>query len=191
MMTVVILLLFVALDLGWSTSAGPPPPSPLPTQEFGFGYAFGDNMVLQRAPARAAVYGFVSDGGTAVKVTVGTGGRTLFMVDANVSTAAVHQPYGGAWGVRPCPKENCPPYDMPGWNPWNKPLLTWKAVLPATVASKTGASPMEYTITATCTGCKGNATQSLSGVVFGDMWYCSGQVRACLCYPRLPAERHA
>ena len=64
---------------------------------------------------------------------------------------------------------------MSGWNPWNKPLLTWKALLPPTAATKGGAAPMEYTITAECSGCTANATQVLSGVVFGDMWYCSGQ----------------
>ena len=64
---------------------------------------------------------------------------------------------------------------MQGWNPWNKPLLTWKALLPPTAANKGGAAPMEYTITAECSGCTANATQVLSGVVFGDMWYCSGQ----------------
>ena len=156
-------------------AAPPPPPVVPPAQVFGFHYAFGDDMVLQQAPAKAAVYGFVGEGGTAVKLTVATGAKTLYTVEANVSTSAVHQAYGGAWGVRPCPKESCPPYDMRGWNPWNKPLLTWKALLPPTAANKGGAAPMEYTITAECSGCTANATQVLSGVVFGDMWYCSGQ----------------
>ena len=82
--------------------------------------------------------------------------------------------YGGAFGVRPCAKEACPPYDMAGWNPWNTPLTTWKALLKPTPATS-GGTPTEYTITATCTGCSGNATETLTGVVFGDMWYCSGQ----------------
>lgn len=52
------------------------PPSPPPAvQQFGFGFAFGDNMVLQQAPSKAAVYGFVSPGATAVKVTVSSAGK--------------------------------------------------------------------------------------------------------------------
>ena len=159
-----------------------PTPAPLPTQLFGFGYAFGDDMVLQQAPAKAAVYGFLSDGGTAVKVTVSQNGVALYSVDAEVGTDATHQAYGGAFGTRPCAKADCPPYDMAGWNPFNKPLSTWKALLKPTAAvalsAAASAANGPYTITATCTGCAGNATETtdaLSGVVFGDMWYCSGQ----------------
>ena len=72
-------------------AAPPPPPVVPPAQVFGFHYAFGDDMVLQQAPAKAAVYGFVGEGGTAVKLTVATGAKTLYTVDANVSTTAVHQ----------------------------------------------------------------------------------------------------
>ena len=45
----------------------------------------------------------------------------------------------------------------------------WKALLRPTKAG--GA----YTITAVCTGCAVNATQSISNVAFGDVWLCSGQ----------------
>jgi hypothetical protein len=62
--------------------------------------------------------------------------------------------FGGAFGPRPCLKDACPPYDMVGWNPWNKPQNTWKALLKPTAATK-GGSPTEYTINATCTGCAG------------------------------------
>ena len=85
-------------------------------------------------------------------MTVAAGGKTLYTVDAVVSTTATHQAFGGAFGPRPCPKEVCPPYDMRGWNPWNKPLLTWKALLEPTAATK-GGPPVEYTITSQCTGC--------------------------------------
>lgn len=51
-------------------AAPPAPPAPLPVQEFGFGFAFGDNMVLQQAPPKAAVYGFLSHGATGVKVSL-------------------------------------------------------------------------------------------------------------------------
>lgn len=148
----------------------PPPPAPLPTQLFGFGYAFGDDMVLQQAPSKAAVYGFLSEGGTAVEVTVSSLGKVIHTVQATVNTT--HQPYGPGFGARPCLKESCPPYDMKGWNPWNQPLATWKALLPPIAAQKGVA----YNITATCTGCSGNSTvDAIFDVVFGDMWYCSGQ----------------
>jgi hypothetical protein len=51
-------------------AAPPAPPAPLPVQEFGFGFAFGDDMVLQQAPSKAAVYGFLSHGATGVKVSM-------------------------------------------------------------------------------------------------------------------------
>lgn len=65
------ILASAALALG----APPPPPPTMPTVEFGFSYAFGDDMVLQQAPEKAAVYGFVSDGGSGVKITVSSGGK--------------------------------------------------------------------------------------------------------------------
>jgi hypothetical protein len=105
-------------------------------------------------------------------VTVSSGGKELYSVDATVGTDATHQAFGEGFGVRPCAKADCPPYDMRGWNPWNKPLLTFKALLKPTPATKDA----NFTITATCTGCTGNVTsETLTGVVFGDMWYCSGQ----------------
>jgi hypothetical protein len=156
----------------FGTTGGPAPPGPppIPVQQFGFGYAFGDDMVLQREPSMAAVYGFVANGGSAVKVTVSSGGKDLYTVDASLNTT--HQAFGGAFGERPCPKEQCPPYDMAGWNPWNQPLATWKALLKPTPAVK----GQTFTITAACTGCIGNTTsETITNVVFGDMWYCSGQ----------------
>jgi hypothetical protein len=61
---------------------------------FGFGYAFGDDMVLQQAPAKAAVYGFLPfEGGTDVTVTVSSGGKVLYSVAAEVGPTSTHQPY--------------------------------------------------------------------------------------------------
>ena len=47
--------------------AAGPPPAPSPTL-FDFAPQFGNWMVLQQEPAMAAVYGTLSDGGTAVEV---------------------------------------------------------------------------------------------------------------------------
>jgi hypothetical protein len=84
---------------------------------------------------------------------------------------ATQQPYGPDWGVRPCPKEVCPPYDMNTFTPWSTAIPSWKALLPPMPAGG------NFTITATCQGCKGApAPLVLDGVTFGDVWYCSGQV---------------
>lgn len=48
-----------------------------------FNATFGDNMVLQQAPAMAAVYGTLGTNGTAVSVTVS--GPTTYTVVANIS----------------------------------------------------------------------------------------------------------
>eukprot|EP00051_Salpingoeca_urceolata_P018667 m.264243 g.264243 ORF g.264243 m.264243 type:complete len:778 (+) comp19248_c1_seq11:1238-3571(+) len=147
--------------------AGPPPPLP-PLPSLAFDAAFGSNMVLQQAPAKAAVYGFVGQGGTAVKVTV-AGEGTSYTVDAVFNQT--NQAFGPQWGVRPCPKEACPPYDMEPFTPWGVPLFTWKALLrPSTAGGN-------YTITVDCIGCgsNGSSTVSITNVTFGDFWYCSGQ----------------
>eukprot|EP00040_Diaphanoeca_grandis_P010747 m.55043 g.55043 ORF g.55043 m.55043 type:complete len:828 (+) comp22015_c0_seq1:144-2627(+) len=156
-------------------SPPPTPPPTVPIQEFGFGFAFGDDMVLQRAPAKAAVYGFTSPGAKSVKVTVYSEGKELYSVDAAVGTNATHQPFGESYGVRPCPKESCPKDDMAAFNPWNQPQVTWKALLQPTPATANGP-PQSYNITAVCDGCTGNVTsETIHNVVFGDLWYCSGQ----------------
>ena len=54
--------------------------------------AFGDNMVLQMAPAKAAVYGFLGAGGTGVTVSVSSGGKVLYTADAKINATA--QPFG-------------------------------------------------------------------------------------------------
>ena len=143
------------------------PPPPLPTP-FSFGAAFGSNMVLQQAPAKAAVYGYVESTATAVKVTVSSGDSELYSVDATLDTT-LHQPFGQAdgWGVLPC--DSCPPYNMTPFNAANKPTPAWKAFLRPT---KAGGN---YTITATCTGCHNASQTTITNVTFGDMWYCSGQ----------------
>ena len=106
-------LLFVS-----AASAAPPPP-PRPTSLFwGFDAPFSDNMVLQRAPAAASIYGYLDTPSATVKITVSSNGSPLYSVDATYNTTL--QPFGDGWGVRPCPKAACPPYDMcvcPGKRP--------------------------------------------------------------------------
>lgn len=136
---------------------GAPPPPPPPT--FGFSPVLGDYMVLQQSPAAAAVYGVVPPGakGPTVIVTV-TEGKTSYTVTAKVGKDATHQPYGY---VNPTTGAQLP-----------VTANTWKALLHPTAAGG------DYTITAKCDGCNGTGTTTtatLSGVTFGDMWYCSGQ----------------
>lgn len=64
----------ILLDvLDMHVSGPPPPPSP---PMLAFSPVYGSNMLLERAPAKAAAYGVLGEGGTAVAVTVtgeGTG----------------------------------------------------------------------------------------------------------------------
>ena len=130
----------------------PPPPPPLPA--FRFGPVLGSHMVLQQAPAAAAVYGPAPVGATSVTVTV-SDGKTSYDVVAKVGKDATHQPVGY---VDPKSGANLPITNF-----------SWKAVLHPTAAGG------DYSITAKCTGCTGAPTATLEHVTFGDMWYCSGQ----------------
>ncbi len=140
-------------------------PIPIPELIFSFDAAFGDYMVLQQAPAHAAVYGFLdfnaAVANAVVSVTMTPDGGTPTTIQATLNTTA--QTFGPDWGVRPCPTCQAMP---PPYNPWNTPLASWKVLLPPTVAG--GATP-NYSITATCVGCSSTAptTISLSNVVFG------------------------
>lgn len=166
---------FVLLSLSVAAAASavgvhaPPPP---PTLFWGFDAGFGDNAVLQRAPAAAAIYGYVDVPDASVKVSVFSNGSLLYSVDAVLN--ATLQPFGDGWGVRPCPKAACPPYDMDTFTPFANPLPTWKALLQPTPAGG------NYTITAVCTGCISNATLTMTNTVFGDIWVCAGQSNAML-----------
>jgi len=157
-------LLLLALGLA-ADSAPPPPP---PSLFWGFDAAFGDNMVLQQQPAISSVYGYLdSPSATGVTVTVFSNGSPLYSVEASINTTT--QPFGEGWGVRPCPKADCPPYDMDTFTPFNFPLPTWKALLrPETAGGN-------YTIIAQCTGCKSTTNLTLSNIIFGDVYMCVGQ----------------
>lgn len=143
---------------------------------FAFDAVFGDYMVLQQAPSQAAIYGYLPLGtgsGAAVTVTLtpSSGGAPVSVAAAlNVT----QQPYGDGWGVRPCPKAACPPYDMEPFTPWGVPLPSWKALLPAMPAGG------DFIVAASCTGCNGSAPINVTNVTFGDVWYCSGQSNAWL-----------
>ena len=55
--------------------ANPTPTPTMPVQTLGFGYAFGDDMVLQQAPSKAAIYGFAPLGAKSVTVSVQSEGK--------------------------------------------------------------------------------------------------------------------
>ena len=117
----------------------PPPPFPNAGPGFNISAVFGSSMVLQRAPAAAAIFGVTGSSGSsgAVKVTVtpGAGGGAPYTVAATVSSGR------------------------------------WKALLHP--AADDG---VDYTIAAACdagSGCSGS--MQLTGVRFGDVYYCAGQ----------------
>ena len=142
-----------------AAATAPPPPPPPPA--FGFSPVFGDWMVLQQAPAAAAVYGTAPAGASAVTVTVtDTSSGKSYAVAAKVGADATHQPRGY---VDPSTGAQLPLAQR-----------TWKALLQPAVAGG------DYTVAATCSaGCSAaNAssnTAMLAHATFGDMWYCSGQ----------------
>ena len=152
---------------GSSSRPPPPPPPPVPMPDFSFGPAFGSNMVLQQAPAKSAVYGYLGDGATAVKVTVKSVSQS-YSVDADLN-ASLHQPFG-------------PEYGVTTFNHYNRSVPGWKALL----------KPMEaggdYTITATCTGCSTNATQTISNVAFGDVCERTARPAFLLCMSLCPSS---
>ena len=153
-----------AAPLSSSAEAAPPPP----VLVFSFDAAFGDNMVLQQAPAQSAVYGFLdfasSSAGAGVHVTLtpeGGGAPTTVQAALNATV----QTFGPDWGVRSLNASECPGC-LPPFNPWNAPLASWKALLPPQTAGG------NYTITAACSGCSAGEAPSvsISNVAFGDMW---------------------
>ena len=118
----------------------PVPPAPWPNAPgsgFGFSVVFSDHIVLQQAPAMAAVYGPTggANGSTAaavsVTVTPSAGGGQPYTVQANVTAD------GGRW----------------------------KALLRPTADSQ-GATTFTITATC-ASGCTGNLTAALNDVVFG------------------------
>jgi hypothetical protein len=153
-----------AAALSRADSRPPPPPQLL---QFSFDSVFGDNMLLQMAPAQAAVYGFLdfaaSAAGAVVHVTLTPEGGAPTTVLASLNTTV--QTFGPNWGVRSTNASDCDGC-LPPYNPWNTPLASWKALLPPQPAGG------NYSVTAVCTGCSSSApaSVSISNVVFGDMW---------------------
>ena len=135
-----------------AAAAGKPPPAP-PLPAFGFSPVFGDYMVLQQAPAAAAVYGTVLPGTTAVTVTV-SDGKSSYEVKASVGADATHQPRGY---VDPATGANLPVANE-----------SWKAILrPAPAGGDWHIAAVAHDAN--------SSTATLAHVVFGDMWYCTGQ----------------
>eukprot|EP00041_Stephanoeca_diplocostata_P010993 m.177446 g.177446 ORF g.177446 m.177446 type:complete len:685 (-) comp18367_c0_seq2:175-2229(-) len=140
----------IALDLFQADGGFSGPPPPPPPAVLAFSPVYGSNMLLERAPAKAAAYGTLGEGGTAVAVTV-SGEGTSYTVNAVINDT--YQPEG---------------YVNPDGTPY--PVVpSWKALLKPTAAGG------NYTITATCTGCTGTTNVTITNVTFGDMWYCTGQ----------------
>ena len=130
-----------------SVVPAPRPPPFLPPQPAMFSGVFDDNMVLQRAPAKAAVFGTTSNftsEATAAKVTVEVTSADQFtgeLLASKTYTANVAE--DGSWKV----------------------LLD---------AAEAGGA---YMITCACTsGCVNSTVGGhIQNVTFGDVYFCSGQ----------------
>jgi len=162
-------------------------------QDFDVDAVFGDNMVLQHG-SKAAIYGFLGPHCVGVEVHLHrhhkTNGTLVFRTRQsgsallNNNVTATQQPFGSAFGKRPCFKRDCGKKLFP-WNPWNQPLAKWEVLLPP---QSPGGN---YTIRVTClvtskpkellegrtlrTGEQTTSEINLVNVTFGDVWFCSGQ----------------
>ena len=128
-------------------------PRPIPNSGVAFSGVFSSQMVLQRAPAQASVYGWCGDVGRGAQLF----SRCNFTSGATVEItmkAAV-----GSTSVVAFTTQT--PIASDG---------TWKALLPATAAGGT------WTILAACSGCGNTSASVLADVTFGDVYFCSGQV---------------
>ena len=110
-------------------------PTPTPTRAF-VSRTLGSNMVLQRAPKSAVIFGAVKD--QSEKVSLSFKGQKI---------EAVVSPDG-----------------------------TWRATLPPTPASKT---PLSIDIQSSS-----GESATLTNILFGDVYLCSGQV--CIFVPHPP-----
>ena len=154
-------------------------------QPFALESVFGDNMVLQHG-SKAAIYGYLGPDCTGVQVDVYQANehdseQSLIYSTRDALINATQQPFGKGWGVRPCSKKDCPgKYDMNPFNPWNKPLPTWKVLLPP---QRPGGN---YTVEVTCLTTTNTKSSSMimkegidpltiTNLTYGDVWYCSGQ----------------
>ena len=141
---------------------------------FGFHSTQSSNMVLQQAPAKAAVYGIAVGKPTAVTITFSdkSGNAPPVTVTAQVGVNVTQQPFGpGFDGMSTTPSWGM---KIPGAKQ-NTPWLMWKAFLPPTPAGG------DYEILAKCTGCTEDGSYSsanITNVTFGDVWHCSGAAAA-------------
>jgi hypothetical protein len=117
-----------------------------------FSAGIDNDMVLQRAPAKAAVYGSVLELGATVEVTVEGGSGGAYTVQADIIPAGNNNAPGGVTYA-----------------------ASWKAFL------KPAPAGGSLTITAKCTvGCGTGATRSsrdvtsIERVTHGDVYFCSG-----------------
>ena len=126
-----------------------------------FSVGFDSDMVLQRAPAKAAVYGQMVGGGdgASVSVTVSEVGGSRYTVKALIAPAPAY----------------CLPSDPAhlGNGCAANYSASWKVLL------KPAPAGGEYTITAVCTGCDtgdgARSTSSIHRVTYGDVYFCSGE----------------
>lgn len=117
-----------------------------------FSSVFGDHAILQRSPAISAVYGTVAGSvsieKTHVVVTVIDMASNSYKVNATLMH--IDEKSGNA---------------------------TWKAFLKPTVAyiddSSTPGS--RISISVQCFGCSNTTSNSIHDILFGDVWFCSGQ----------------
>ena len=155
----------------------------LSNETFRLDPVFGNEMVLQRAPSQASVYGFRPSLFTGILVTVADS-ATGSVVS---STEAVLDSYrasldGGILEAGTGSSSGAAGNDL---DEWVMEMPTWTALLPATMEGG------DYVITAACTGGCGSARPIvLEGVTFGDVWQCTGFVSSWVGRHSMPTCLH-
>jgi hypothetical protein len=119
-----------------------------------FSGVFSDHCVLQREPAKAAVYGviFGASTGTTVEVSV-----------ASVAgSAGAGEVVTGSYSVKGSVM-------LTDKHPPGGRYARWKAYLQPAPAGG------NYTITVSCASCKNTSKAKISDLTYGDVWFCSGR----------------
>ena len=85
----------LAATLSSASSMMPPAPTPPtpPPAGISFNFTFGSGMVLQRAPAKACVYGVLGDGGASARIQITSEDDAAFAAYA----VAAETSAGGGW----------------------------------------------------------------------------------------------
>lgn len=148
-----------ATPINWAGQLHRPPP-PGPPPPFTLHPLLGDNAVLQRAPERAAIYGWAEVPGAAITVRVQPTAKSFCSLASHFAPTETETSCVGKVHFRGEAYTG-----IVAGNDTGLGALMWRVELPPTPAS---SSPENITVTGL------GATLTLANVLFGDVWMCGG-----------------